>query len=333
MADVKRRDYDLFDIAYVKQQLDKLVVGQHRAKRHLLIAAHLNYLQYYYKFVLPPTKEVPNFTKLSVLLVGSTGVGKTFLVKTLADILHVPLLHVDTAFFVPPGWLGSDGVFRGYVTTLMEQCTLLAGSGGFSVEGLLRRSIIFVDELDKLALGGMSEQVDNSFVIAKQQALLRFIEGQDLTRLAFVGIPLAIPSINTEPMLVVAGGTFATHLRVNKSRIGFNTDVKEPTTKLDKAWLERVGLISELCGRIGTIVQLEDMSTELLKKIATTGENCLKTQYEFLLKRKITDKEITELVSKTLDLKLGARGLTSTFLAAFEDEVYDVLLTQSQSMY
>ena len=294
----------------IKAELDRFVVGQEQAKKVLSVAAYNHFKRI--------TLNKPGLQKSNVLMVGPTGSGKTYLMKTLARILEVPLAIVSATGLTESGYVGDD------VTTILE--ALLAASNN-DVERA-ERGIVFIDEIDKLAAGSSESKLK---VGGKgvQQALLPIIEGSKvMVPIGGKGGVQHKIEVDTTNILFVCGGAFPDMEPMIKSRlsgtstIGFSvgdaTASDAPTenilTYTTNADLKAFGLIPEFLGRLPVLTTLEELSVDTLKKILFEPEDSIVKQFQTLfaydgVELTFEDEVLTMLAEKAKENGTGARSL------------------------
>lgn len=303
----------------IKDYLDQYVIGQDHAKDILSVAVYNHYK------IINNINKTDNIeiSKSNILMLGSTGSGKTLLLQTLAQYLNVPLAIVDSSKFTAAGYSGAD-----------VECSLkmlIQNADGDITKA--EKGIIYFDEFDKIAKHGEINYKDVGGE-AVQQALLKIIEG------SIVDIPSGnkrIPNeecmqIDTKNILFICGGSFEgiekiiSH-RLNKNKpnstIGFTTTVSskredisfsEAISQVTTEDLKEFGLISEMIGRLPVICTLEDLDKNTLVKIMKEPKNALCKQYCKLLKYdnvelEFTDKACEAIAQIAIDRQIGARGI------------------------
>jgi len=313
----------------IKAMLDEYVVGQDYAKKVMSVAVYNHY-----KRVATGTMDDIEIEKSNMLMLGPTGSGKTYLVRTLARLLDVPLAITDATSLTEAGYIGDD------IESVVSK--LLAAAGN-DVERC-QQGIIFIDEIDKLAKKKNTNQRDVSGE-SVQQGMLKLLEGAD------VEVPVGASSknamvptttINTRNILFICGGAFPSmdeiiKARLNKhSSMGFMADLKdkydEDRNILQKVTVEDLrefGMIPEFIGRLPIVFATEMLDEDMLVRILKEPKNAITKQYEKLLeldevKLEFDDGALHAIARKALDKKLGARGLRSIIEEFMLDIMYEI---------
>ena len=311
--------------------LNQYVIGQEDAKKVLSVAVY----NHYKRLLQKDDNEEVEIEKSNVILVGRTGTGKTLLARTIAKMLNVPFCIADATVLTEAGYVGED------VESILSRLLQAADFDVASAE----RGIVFIDEIDKVA-----RKSDNPSITRDvsgegvQQALLKLLEG------ATVNVPpqggrkhpeQKMIQVNTKNILFVCGGAFSgieklIERRININAIGFSSaekDVNKGEENLLKYVnpqdLKDYGLIPELIGRFPVLSFLNPLEKETLKRILVEPKNSLVKQYIKLFK--IDDVELTFnedvydfIVEKSIEMKLGARGLRSICEAILNDAMFEL---------
>ena len=301
----------------IKKKLDEYVVGQDNAKMALSVAVYNHYKRIYF------SDDDVEITKSNVLLLGHTGVGKTYLAQTLAKLLDVPFAIADATTLTEAGYVGED------VENILLRLIQAADYDIFKAE----RGIIYIDEIDKISRKSENQSITRDVSgEGVQQALLKILEG------TVASVPpkggrkhpqQEAININTSNILFICGGAFdglekIVQRRTASGSLGFGGEVhgKKELDQID--WMKDVtphdlvkyGLIPELVGRIPVITALNALDEEALVRILREPKNSLLNQYKKLFDLDKVDLEFTEealtaVAKKTLERKTGARGLRS----------------------
>ena len=315
----------------IKAFLDQYVIGQDEAKKHLSVAVY----NHYKRLLQPDTNDGVEIEKSNIILVGSTGTGKTLMARTIAKMLAVPFTIVDATVLTEAGYVGED------VESLLVR---LLQEADYDLEQT-ERGIVFIDEIDKIA-----RKSDNPSITRDvsgegvQQALLKLLEG------AVVNVPpkggrkhpeQEFIHVNTQNILFICGGAFdgiekKIAQRLNTQVVGFESQHK--TKRIDKdnmlqyiapQDLKAFGLIPEIIGRLPIITYLEPLDRPALKRILTEPKNAITKQYEKLMQMDgvhltFDESALDYIVDKAIEFKLGARGLRSLTETIMMDTMFDI---------
>ncbi len=313
----------------IKASLDDYVVGQEHAKKVISVAVYNHY-----KRVATGTMDEIEIEKSNMLMIGPTGCGKTYLVKTLARLLDVPLAIADATSLTEAGYIGDD------IESVVSKLLAAADNDVEKAE----RGIIFIDEIDKIAKkkNTTSRDVSGESV---QQGMLKLLEGAEVE--VPVGansknamVPLA--TVNTKNILFICGGAFPDLDEIIKERlsksasIGFNSELKDKYDKdkdiLSKVTVEDIrkfGMIPEFIGRLPILFTLQGLSKDMMVKILREPKNAILKQYQKLLeldevKLEFADEALEAIAKKAMERDTGARALRSIIEEFMLDIMYEI---------
>ena len=328
----KAAEIDIRDIMpphKIKQKLDEYVVGQEHAKKVMSVAVYNHY-----KRVATGTMDEIEIEKSNMLMIGPTGCGKTYLVKTLAKLLDVPLAIADATSLTEAGYIGDD------IESVVSKLLAAAENDVERAE----RGIIFIDEIDKIAKKKNTNSRDVSGE-SVQQGMLKLLEGAEVE--VPVGansknamVPLA--TVNTRNILFICGGAFPDLDEIIKQRlnkktsIGYNAELKDKYDK-EKNILSRVtvedirkfGMIPEFIGRLPVIFTLEGLSRDMMVQILKEPRNAILKQYQKLLELDEVELLFNEgaleaIADKAMEKETGARALRAIIEEFMLDIMYEV---------
>lgn len=313
----------------IKRMLDEYVIGQEYAKKVMSVAVYNHY-----KRVATNTMDDIEIEKSNMLMIGPTGSGKTYLVKTLARLLQVPLAITDATSLTEAGYIGDD------IESVVSKLLAAADNDVEKAE----RGIIFIDEIDKIAKKKETRSRDVSGE-SVQQGMLKLLEGSD------VEVPVGATSknamvpqvtVNTRNILFICGGAFPElesiiKARLNKqSSIGFNADLKDKydndsniLSKVELEDLREFGMIPEFLGRLPIVFSLDGLTEDMLVKIMKEPKNAILKQYQKLLELdevslEFDDSALSAIAKKAMEKKTGARALRSIIEEYMLDIMYEI---------
>ncbi len=315
----------------IKAYLDEYIIGQDEAKRSLAVAVY----NHYKRLQQPEDETGVEIEKSNIIMVGSTGTGKTLLARSIAKLLDVPFTIVDATVFTEAGYVGED------VESILSRLLQVADYDVAETE----RGIVFIDEIDKIA-----RKSDNPSITRDvsgegvQQGLLKLLEG------TVVNVPPKggrkhpdqnYTQVDTKNILFICGGAFdgiETKIarRLNTHVVGFNSI--QNTAKIDKndlmkyvlpQDLKAFGLIPEIIGRLPVLTYLKPLDREALRKILVEPKNSIVKQFTKLfemdgIKLTFTDGALDYIVDKAVEYKLGARGLRSIVESVVNEAMFEL---------
>lgn len=316
--------------AEIKAHLDEHVIGQERAKKAVCVAVYNHY-----KRVYSNASDV-ELSKSNILLLGSTGTGKTLLAETLARVLKVPFAIVDATVLTEAGYVGED------VENILVRILQAADYEVSQAE----RGILFIDEIDKIARKSGNPSITRDVSgEGVQQELLKILEG------TVSGVPpkggrkhpeQPLVQINTRNILFICGGAFdgldkVISARTGRNAIGFGAQLESrrsieeinPLARVEPEDLIQYGLIPELIGRLPVVSALHPLSNRALREIMSRPKNALIRQYQKLFEMdgmtlRFEDDALDKVVEMTQAKDMGARGLRSVLETSMYEIMYEL---------
>jgi len=334
----KKNEFDVKQISLlkpdeIKKFLDQYVIGQETAKKYISVAVYNHYKRL--MDAERPGKDDVEIEKSNVILIGETGTGKTLLARTIARLLHVPFTIVDATVLTEAGYVGED--IESILTRLLQVAD-------YNVEAA-EKGIVFIDEIDKIARKGDNPSITRDVSgEGVQQGLLKLLEG------SVVNVPpqggrkhpdqKMIP-VNTKNILFICGGAFdgiekKIGQRLNTKVVGFAAS--KETERIDRKNLlqyiapqdlKAYGMIPEIIGRLPILSYLDPLDSTALRRILTEPKNAIIKQYQKLfemdgIKISFDESVLQYIVNKSIEFKLGARGLRAICEAIMIDAMFEL---------
>ena len=326
----------------IKERLDEYVIGQESAKKFLSVAVYNHYKRVFQEKGKVDDDGV-DIEKSNIIMVGSTGTGKTLLARTIARMLHVPFTIVDATVFTEAGYVGED--IESILTRLLQDAD-------FNVEAT-EKGMVFIDEIDKIARKSANPSITRDVNgEGVQQGLLKMLEG------SIVNVPpnggrkhpeARMIAVNTKDILFICGGAFdglerVIGKRMNSRYVGYASDGKKQIDRsnllryVNHTDMKTYGLIPELIGRLPILTYLEPLGKEALRRILTEPKNSIIKQYKKLFSMDKIDLNFDDdvydyIVDQALIHKLGARGLRSIVESMMMEAMFDIPSTGESEVH
>ena len=323
--------------AEIKAYLDQYIIGQDQAKKYRAVAVY----NHYKRLDQPTSADDVEIEKSNIIMVGSTGTGKTLIARTIAKLLDVPFTIVDATVLTQAGYVGED------IESLLTRLLQVADYDVKRAE----RGIVFIDEIDKIARKGDNPSITRDVGgEGVQQGLLKLLEG------SIVNVPpqggrkhpeQPMIAVDTKNILFICGGAFdgieqAIAHRLNSSFVGFSTAAGKSRVDRENIMkhvapqdLKTFGLIPEIIGRLPILTHLLPLDREALRRILTEPKNAITRQYVKLfamdgVELEFTPEALDFIVDKAIEFKLGARGLRSIVETIMMNPMYELPSTDQK---
>ncbi|HEY5571139.1 MAG TPA: ATP-dependent Clp protease ATP-binding subunit ClpX [Bacteroidales bacterium] len=324
----------------IKNFLDQYIIGQDEAKKHICVAVY----NHYKRLLQKDTKDEVEIEKSNIIMVGTTGTGKTLIAKTIARMLNVPFTIVDATVLTEAGYVGED------IESLLTRLLQVADYNIASAE----RGIVFIDEIDKIARKGDNPSITRDVSgEGVQQGLLKLLEG------SVVNVPpqggrkhpdqKMIP-VDTKNILFICGGAFdgidkKIASRLNTRVVGYRSADNSARIDRDNLMkyilpqdLKAFGLIPEIIGRLPILTFLNPLDRHALRQILTEPKNSIIKQYIKLFEMDGVKLDYSEdvfeyIVDKAIEYKLGARGLRSIVEHIMMDAMFETPSSDEKDLF
>ena len=324
----------------IKAFLDGYVIGQDEAKRNLSVAVY----NHYKRLLQPKDQNEVEIEKSNIIMVGSTGTGKTLLARTIAKMLHVPFAIVDATVLTEAGYVGED--IESILTRLLQAADYNVAQA--------EKGIVFIDEIDKIARKGDNPSITRDVSgEGVQQGLLKLLEGSKVLVPPQGGRKhpdQKMIEVDTRNILFICGGAFdgierKIGNRLNTRAVGFSTDAEKKEVDrsnllqyITPTDLKSFGLIPEIIGRLPILTYLKPLDAVALRQILTEPKNAIVKQYVKLfemddIKLTFDDEVYQYIVDKAVEYKLGARGLRGIAEGIMMDAMFDMPSQKKKTLH
>lgn len=324
----------------IKAFLDGYVIGQDEAKRNLSVAVY----NHYKRLLQPKDQNEVEIEKSNIIMVGSTGTGKTLLARTIAKMLHVPFAIVDATVLTEAGYVGED--IESILTRLLQAADYNVAQA--------EKGIVFIDEIDKIARKGDNPSITRDVSgEGVQQGLLKLLEGSKVLVPPQGGRKhpdQKMIEVDTRNILFICGGAFdgierKIGNRLNTRAVGFSTDAEKKEVDrsnllqyITPTDLKSFGLIPEIIGRLPILTYLKPLDAAALRQILTEPKNAIVKQYVKLfemddIKLTFDDEVYQYIVDKAVEYKLGARGLRGIAEGIMMDAMFDMPSQKKKTLH